>query len=169
MPNKTTPHKTTNNTRSHLDNESGILSYPLWVFFAGTHWTWVQLSSLPVDFCVNSTGNTFLVDFAKDLGSQVRLYKIPDSATDYTLDLLHAAKGLDEVKAFQAQNHDILQFCNDAGIKIKEYLTRNKTHQEWVEHFGTKCNCLKREKLNLIPKEYCHQGKGFFSRQSARF
>nr|ABN05765.1 hypothetical protein MtrDRAFT_AC148775g30v2 [Medicago truncatula] len=141
MPNKTTPHKTTNNTRSHLDNESGILSYPLWVFFAGTHWTWVQLSSLPVDFCVNSTGNTFLVDFAKDLGSQ----------------------------AFQAQNHDILQFCNDAGIKIKEYLTRNKTHQEWVEHFGTKCNCLKREKLNLIPKEYCHQGKGFFSRQSARF
>jgi len=29
-------------------HKSGVLPYPLWVFFAGTHWAWVQLSSLLV-------------------------------------------------------------------------------------------------------------------------
>jgi len=29
-------------------------------------------ADLPAEFCVNSAGNTFPADFAKDLGSQVR-------------------------------------------------------------------------------------------------
>jgi len=31
-------------------HKSGVLPYPLWVFFAGIHWAWVQLPSLHACF-----------------------------------------------------------------------------------------------------------------------
>ena len=86
----------------------------------------------------------------------------PDEDVFYTIGLLHAAKGLDEVKTFQAQNHQILQFCNDAGIKIKEYLTGNKTHQEWVEHFGIKWQLFEERKAKFDPKRILSPGQGIF-------
>jgi len=34
----------------------------------------LELLAFPADFCVNSVGNTFPANFAKDLDSQVRKY-----------------------------------------------------------------------------------------------
>ncbi|AES65430.2 cytokinin dehydrogenase 2 [Medicago truncatula] len=86
----------------------------------------------------------------------------PDEDVFYTLALLHAAKEMDEVKTFQAQNHQILQFCNDAGIKVKEYLSGNKTHQEWVEHFGAKWQQFEERKAKFDPKRILSPGQGIF-------
>jgi len=37
-------------TRTRVQtHKNGVLPYPLWVFFASTHWTWVQLPSLVKD------------------------------------------------------------------------------------------------------------------------
>ncbi|KEH41868.1 hypothetical protein MTR_1g056325 [Medicago truncatula] len=61
--------------RSHppasMDTSSG--STP--TFFVATQ-PLLELLAFPVDFCVHSVGNTFPADFAKDLGSQPRLYTL---------------------------------------------------------------------------------------------
>ncbi|KAJ1439862.1 FAD-linked oxidase-like, C-terminal [Sesbania bispinosa] len=86
----------------------------------------------------------------------------PEEDVFYAVSLLHAANGSDQVKKFQAQNQEILQFCKDAGIKIKEYLTGNKTHQEWVEHFGPKWQLFEDRKAKFDPKRILSPGQGIF-------
>jgi len=85
-----------------------------------------------------------------------------DEDVFYIVALLHSANDLDEVKTFQAQNHEILQFCNDTGIKIKEYTTGNKTHQEWIEHFGPKWKLFEDRKAKFDPKRILAPGQGIF-------
>ena len=42
-------------TRARVQtHKSGVLPYPLWIFFAGTHWAWIQLPSLLVDNTLNN-------------------------------------------------------------------------------------------------------------------
>ncbi|RDX95513.1 Cytokinin dehydrogenase 3, partial [Mucuna pruriens] len=53
-------------------------------------------------------------------------------------------------------------FCKDAGIKITEYLTGNKTHQEWVEHFGSKWKLFEDRKAEFDPKRILSPGQGIF-------
>ncbi|RDX68502.1 Cytokinin dehydrogenase 4, partial [Mucuna pruriens] len=76
----------------------------------------------------------------------------PDEDIFYIVNFFHSANGLDQVKKYQAQNQQILQFCKDADIKITEYLTGNKTHQEWVEHFGSKWKLFEDRKAEFDPK-----------------
>nr|KYP65760.1 Cytokinin dehydrogenase 3 [Cajanus cajan] len=82
----------------------------------------------------------------------------------YAISLLHTAIGLDidGVQKFQAQNQQILQFCKNASIKITEYLTGNKTHQEWVEHFGPKWKVFEDRKVEFDPKRILSPGQGIF-------
>nr|XP_004488074.1 cytokinin dehydrogenase 2-like [Cicer arietinum] len=87
---------------------------------------------------------------------------IPNEDVFYTLGLLNAASGLDEVKAFEAQIQQILQFCNDSGIEIKQYLTRNKTPQQWIQHFGTKWQLFEDRKAKFDPKRILSPGQGIF-------
>ncbi|KAK7329029.1 hypothetical protein VNO77_23174 [Canavalia gladiata] len=86
----------------------------------------------------------------------------PDEDVFYGVSLLHAATGFDEVKTFQTQNQQILQFCKDNGIKITEYLTGNKTHQEWVQHFGPKWKLFQDRKTQFDPKRILSPGQGIF-------
>ncbi|KAK2395593.1 cytokinin dehydrogenase [Trifolium repens] len=64
---------------------------------------------------------------------------IPDDEDDifYAVGFLHSS-GFDNWKAFDAQNKEILQFCNDAEIKYKLYLPHYNTQEEWTNHFGPK-------------------------------
>lgn len=85
----------------------------------------------------------------------------PNEDVFYVVDLLHAS-GFHKVEEFNAQNQEILQFCKDTGIKIKEYLAGNKTHQEWVEHFGSKWQLFEDRKANFDPKRILSPGQGIF-------
>ncbi|XP_045787491.1 cytokinin dehydrogenase 3-like [Trifolium pratense] len=64
---------------------------------------------------------------------------IPDDEDDifYAVGFLHSS-GFDNWKAFDAQNREILQYCNDAEIKYKLYLPHYSTQEEWTNHFGPK-------------------------------
>ena len=87
----------------------------------------------------------------------------PDEDVFYSVGLLHAAaNGGDEVQKFQAQNQEVLKFCKESGIKIKEYLTGNKTHEEWVEHFGSKWKLWEDRKAEFDPKRILSPGQGIF-------
>ncbi|RWW21755.1 hypothetical protein GW17_00014085 [Ensete ventricosum] len=39
------------------------------------------------------------------------------------------------------QNKKILDFCDDAGIEIKQYLPVHRSRAEWARHFGPKWAC----------------------------
>lgn len=86
----------------------------------------------------------------------------PNEDVFYTIGLLHAANGTDQVKTFLAQNQQILQFCKDAGIEIKEYLAGYKTQQEWMEHFGPKWQLIQDRKAKFDPKKILSPGQGIF-------
>lgn len=62
------------------------------------------------------------------------------------------------------QNRDILKFCKDSGIGIKEYLPHYSTQQEWKEHFGEKkWEKFKEMKLQFDPKHILSTGQLIFS------
>ncbi|RDX71268.1 Cytokinin dehydrogenase 3, partial [Mucuna pruriens] len=86
----------------------------------------------------------------------------PDEDVFYVVNFFHSTNRLDQVQKYEAQNQQIIQFCKDAGIKITEYLTGNKTHQEWVEHFGPKWKLFEDRKAEFDPKRILSPGQGIF-------
>lgn len=87
----------------------------------------------------------------------------PDEEVFYIVSFLHAT-GLDKLEAFQAQNQQILQFCVDAGIGMKQYLPQNKTREEWVQHFGlNKWKVFEERKDRFDPKRILSPGQGIFN------
>ncbi|XP_020225644.1 cytokinin dehydrogenase 3 [Cajanus cajan] len=86
----------------------------------------------------------------------------PDEEVFYVVSLLHAT-GFDQLEEFQAQNQQILQFCVDSGIGIKQYLPQNKTHNEWEKHFGPKWKIFNQRKAQFDPNRILSPGQGIFN------
>ncbi|KAL9314664.1 hypothetical protein ACSQ67_020116 [Phaseolus vulgaris] len=86
----------------------------------------------------------------------------PEEDVFYAVSLLRATSSRDMVKKLQDQNQQILQFCKDAGIQITEYLTGNKTQQQWMEHFGSKWELFADRKDQFDPKRILSPGQGIF-------
>ncbi|CAL0327886.1 unnamed protein product [Lupinus luteus] len=86
---------------------------------------------------------------------------IADEDVFYTTGILLSSR-VDNVGAIQAQNQEILQFCKDNGIEIREYLTGNKTNEGWVQHFGSKWQLFEGRKSKFDPKKILSPGQGIF-------
>ncbi|KAF1892565.1 hypothetical protein Lal_00011032 [Lupinus albus] len=87
---------------------------------------------------------------------------IPDEDVFYTVGLLHSTE-IDKVGVVKAQNQQILQFFKNAGIQIREYLAPHKTHEEWVQHFGSKWDLIQKRKDEFDPKKLLSPGQGIFN------
>jgi len=109
-------------------------------------------------FSINPLTNALIIHRWDDKMSPVT----PEEDVFYAVSLLHATNSRDMVKKYEAQNQQILQFCKGAGIKITEYLTGNKTHQQWVEHFGSKWKLFADRKTKFDPKRILAPGQGIF-------
>ncbi|KAI4297690.1 hypothetical protein L6164_037569 [Bauhinia variegata] len=88
----------------------------------------------------------------------------PDEDVFYLVSLLYTS-GFDQLKAYQTQNQQILQFCKDAGIQIKQYLSREETQERWVEHFGPKWKVFEERKAAFDPKHILSPGQRIFIKQ----
>ncbi|KAE9587556.1 hypothetical protein Lal_00032013 [Lupinus albus] len=86
---------------------------------------------------------------------------IADEDVFYTTGILQSTR-VDNVGAIQAQNQEILQFCKDNGIEIREYLTGNKTNEGWVQRFGSKWQLFEGRKAEFDPKKILSPGQGIF-------
>ncbi|RVW76469.1 Cytokinin dehydrogenase 3 [Vitis vinifera] len=75
----------------------------------------------------------------------------PDEDIFYAIGLLHSSGG-DDWKPLENQNKEILQFCDKAGIKIKLYLSRYTTKEDWMKHFGPKWKTFEDRKAQFDPK-----------------
>ncbi|XP_062091037.1 cytokinin dehydrogenase 3-like [Humulus lupulus] len=89
---------------------------------------------------------------------------IPDEDVFYTVGFLHSG-GFDDWESFDEQNKEILQFCEDAGIEVKQYLAYHKTQEEWTKHFGPKWTTFNQRKLMFDPKKILSPGQKIFTRQ----
>lgn len=58
------------------------------------------------------------------------------------------------------QNKKILEFCDDAGIEIKQYLPDHRSRAEWARHFGPKWGRFLRQKGQFDPKCMLATGQG---------
>ncbi|MED6109257.1 Cytokinin dehydrogenase, partial [Stylosanthes scabra] len=86
----------------------------------------------------------------------------PNEEIFYVVSVLHST-GFDKLDAYEAQNQEILQFCADNGIGIKQYLPQNKTLEEWMSHFGPKWETFKQRKQEFDPRNILSPGQGIFN------
>ncbi|KAH1209393.1 hypothetical protein AAZX31_15G162200 [Glycine max] len=87
---------------------------------------------------------------------------IPDEDIFYTVGFLHSS-GFDNWKAYDAQNKEILQFCNVAGIKVKQYLPHYRTQEDWANHFGPKWRTFVERKHQFDPRMILSPGQRIFN------
>jgi cytokinin dehydrogenase len=89
----------------------------------------------------------------------------PDEEVFYLVAFLRSAlpgapQSLEELAR---QNRQILNFCDDAGIRAKQYLPNHKSQRDWETHFGperwARFASLKAE---YDPKAMLATGQGIF-------
>ncbi|KAK4757753.1 hypothetical protein SAY87_019054 [Trapa incisa] len=87
---------------------------------------------------------------------------IPDEEVFYTVGFLQAS-GFHDWQEFDQQNRQIIQFCEEAGISIKQYLPHYRTREDWAKHFGIKWCNLCQQKTQFDPKKILSPGQMIFS------
>ncbi|KAJ6736314.1 CYTOKININ OXIDASE 5-RELATED [Salix viminalis] len=95
----------------------------------------------------------------------------PDEEVFYLVALLRSA--LDNGEETQSleyltdQNREILSFCDDAGINVKQYLPHYTTREEWMDHFGDKWDQFYQRKMEFDPRRILATGQRIFNPSSA--
>lgn len=95
----------------------------------------------------------------------------PDEDIFYLVALLRSALDTgDETHTLEHltnQNRQILKFCDDAGIKVKQYLPHYTTQEEWMDHFGDKWGQFYQRKMDFDPRRILATGQRIFSPSSS--
>lgn len=86
----------------------------------------------------------------------------PDDEVFYLVALLRSALSSQALEYLSKQNCQILKFCNDNGIQVKQYLPHYATKKEWIDHFGDKWSMFYRRKMEFDPRHILAPGQGIF-------
>ncbi|XP_030515232.1 cytokinin dehydrogenase 3-like [Rhodamnia argentea] len=86
----------------------------------------------------------------------------PDEDIFYTVEFLHSS-GFGDWQELELQNKEVLRFCEDNGIKFKQYLPNYSTEREWMEHFGPKWRTFQERKAQFDPKMLLSPGQRIFN------
>ncbi|XVE69813.1 hypothetical protein DITRI_Ditri10aG0021800 [Diplodiscus trichospermus] len=91
----------------------------------------------------------------------------PDEDVFYLVALLRSALDNGEVtqslEYLTNQNRQILEFCDDAGIKVKQYLPHYTTEEEWMDHFGSEWDQFYQKKMEFDPRHILASGQQIFT------
>uniref|UniRef100_A0A2N9IR79 cytokinin dehydrogenase n=1 Tax=Fagus sylvatica TaxID=28930 RepID=A0A2N9IR79_FAGSY len=87
---------------------------------------------------------------------------IPDEDVFYVVSMLRSS-GFNNWEAFDNQNKEMLQFCDNAGIEVKPYLAHYETQENWINHFGSKWESFKERKAQFDPKMILSPGQRIFN------
>ncbi|KAI4377442.1 hypothetical protein MLD38_015065 [Melastoma candidum] len=87
-----------------------------------------------------------------------------DEDVFYTVAFLHSS-GFDQWQPFDAQNEEVIRFCKDNNIKIKQYLPHYTSRAHWANHFGSKWDTFRKRKLMFDPKNTLSPGQRIFNSQ----
>ncbi|XP_072998487.1 cytokinin dehydrogenase 6-like [Typha latifolia] len=87
---------------------------------------------------------------------------IPDEEVFYTVGLLRSALEGD-LDYLENQNNEILRFCDQEGIVVKQYLPHYTTRGDWMKHFGPKWDKFLKMKMKYDPKALLSPGQKIFT------
>ncbi|KAL7095966.1 hypothetical protein ACP275_10G055900 [Erythranthe tilingii] len=87
---------------------------------------------------------------------------IPDEEIFYTLGLLHSC-GAQEAGIYEELNKEIIKFCEENEINIKQYLPHYKSKEDWMKHFGRKWNTFQEMKTKFDPRLILSPGQRIFT------
>ncbi|KAE7998540.1 hypothetical protein FH972_003077 [Carpinus fangiana] len=88
---------------------------------------------------------------------------IPEEDVFYAVSLLRSS-GFNTWEAFDRQNEEILQFCENVGIKVQTYLSHYETQESWIKHFGSKWRSFQERKAQFDPKMILAPGQRIFNK-----
>ncbi|KAG7584405.1 FAD-linked oxidase-like C-terminal [Arabidopsis suecica] len=88
---------------------------------------------------------------------------IPETDEDviYIIGLLQSATP-QNLPEMESVNEEIIRFCKDSGIKIKQYLMHYTRKEDWIEHFGSKWDGFSKRKDLFDPKKLLSPGQDIF-------
>lgn len=85
----------------------------------------------------------------------------PNEDVFYKLGLLHTSEPRAS-KKYDELNNEILRLCENAGIKVKQYLPYFNSRKDWIEHFGSKWKTFQKNKTKFDPKMILAPGQRIF-------
>lgn len=75
----------------------------------------------------------------------------PEEEVFYLVAFLRSAVDSEMVEYLNNENQEILRFCYDEGIKVKQYLPHYTKQQEWKDHFADKWDQFYERKMQFDP------------------
>ncbi|KAI4316862.1 hypothetical protein L6164_024802 [Bauhinia variegata] len=86
----------------------------------------------------------------------------PDEDVFYLVAFLRSALDTESLDYLTYQNRQILRFCDDADIGVKQYLPHYTTQEEWMDHFGDKWDQFYQRKMQFDPRRILATGQRIF-------
>ncbi|KAF7829627.1 cytokinin dehydrogenase 5 [Senna tora] len=86
----------------------------------------------------------------------------PEEEVFYLVGFLRSALDSETLEKLRRQNRQILRFCDDASIKVKQYLPHYTREEEWKDHFGDKWDHFYHMKMEYDPRRILATGQRIF-------
>lgn len=86
----------------------------------------------------------------------------PEEDVFYLVAFLRSALDTETLEYLSNENRQIVRFCHDSEIKVKQYLPHYTTHQEWMDHFGDKWTQFSARKMKFDPRQILATGQQIF-------
>ncbi|KAL6572791.1 Cytokinin dehydrogenase 5 [Orobanche minor] len=119
----------------------------------------------------NTSGPILIYPMNKNKWDEKSSVVTPDEDVFYLVALLRSALGNGEetqaLDYLSDQNRQILRFCQESGIHVKQYLPHYTTQQEWEHHFGEKWTLFSRRKMEFDPRNILATGQRIFAAPSS--
>ncbi|CAA0843422.1 Cytokinin dehydrogenase 5 [Striga hermonthica] len=115
----------------------------------------------------NTSGPILIYPMNKNKWDERTSVVTPDEDVFYLVALLRSALDNGEetqtLEYLSNQNRQILRFCEEAGIKVKQYLPHYTTQEEWKNHFGEKWALFSKRKDEFDPRHILATGQRIFT------
>ncbi|TKY75189.1 Cytokinin dehydrogenase 5 [Spatholobus suberectus] len=86
----------------------------------------------------------------------------PEEDVFYLVAFLRSALDTEALEYLTNQNRQILGFCHDSEIKVKQYLPHYTKQLEWMDHFGDKWTQFSARKMQFDPRRILATGQQIF-------
>ncbi|GER35521.1 cytokinin oxidase/dehydrogenase [Striga asiatica] len=115
----------------------------------------------------NTSGPILVYPMNKNKWDERTSVVTPNEDVFYLVALLRSALDNGEetqtLEYLSNQNRQILRFCEEAGIKVKQYLPHYTTQEEWKNHFGEKWTLFSKRKDEFDPRHILATGQRIFT------
>lgn len=114
-----------------------------------------------------TTGHVLVYPINRNKSDDKMSMVTPEEDIFYVIGLLFFSDKR-HLKILEDQNKDILRFCNEAEIKVKQYLPHYTEKVDWMYHFGSKWETFEKRKLHYDPKMILSSGQRIFTISETR-